>query len=258
MFDLTWTRRVTPAGLSICALRGLARRISGSGFTSWVTPQKKDYRCGQAERYLAGEHAVSVNDQVMLAAWGTPKATDGAGGRTAQTEGGGNIHLDVQARLAGWTTPTGTERSGQGERNKSFSLDATLAGWPTPAANEYEQTDMDALMERRARLQTAHGNGNGFGMTLGNMAHLAQLADSGGMPVGFLLGPSGWETVPASGQLDPAHSRWLMGLPEIFDQCAIAASRSGKKSRRESSDSEDTAMQSARRSPRRSSARTCK
>jgi len=33
----------------------------------WVTPQTKDFRTGQAKRYIEGKHAVSINDQVMLA-----------------------------------------------------------------------------------------------------------------------------------------------------------------------------------------------
>jgi len=35
--------------------------------TNWVTPQTKDFRSGQAKRYIEGKHAVSINDQVMLA-----------------------------------------------------------------------------------------------------------------------------------------------------------------------------------------------
>ena len=51
--------------------------------SSWVTPQTKDYRCGQAKRYTEKRHAVSVNDQVMLVsgrpATGSPASTAKAG-----------------------------------------------------------------------------------------------------------------------------------------------------------------------------------
>lgn len=40
--------------------------------------------------------------------------------------------------------------------------------WPTPTANNYEQADVDALLDRRERVKISTGNGNGFGLTLGN------------------------------------------------------------------------------------------
>jgi len=40
--------------------------------------------------------------------------------------------------------------------------------WPTPSANNYEQTDLDKLLERRERIKSQGINGNGFGLTLAN------------------------------------------------------------------------------------------
>jgi hypothetical protein len=43
-----------------------------------------------------------------------------------------------------------------------------LKMWPTPSANNYEQTDLDKLLERRERIKSQGINGNGFGLTLAN------------------------------------------------------------------------------------------
>ena len=75
-FALTWKHWDMQSGPQICALRASAPRIDASASTGWVTPQHKDFRCGQAKRYIEKKHAVSLNDQVMLVAWATPAARD--------------------------------------------------------------------------------------------------------------------------------------------------------------------------------------
>jgi hypothetical protein len=74
----------------------------------------------------AGEAADTISSlQVKVQTWPTPRSED--------SESCGN-HPGAMDSLTGatrnWTTPTDTERSGQGERNKSLRLDA--AQWKTP------------------------------------------------------------------------------------------------------------------------------
>jgi hypothetical protein len=51
--------------------------------------------------------------------------------------------------------------------------DNAFTGWPTPSANEMCTQDEAQLVKRREECKARTGNGNGFGLTLGNTAMLA-------------------------------------------------------------------------------------
>ena len=111
-------------------------------------------------------------------------------------------------------------------QNSGDGLATWARMWPTPTARNFECKDLERLEERRQRMKIKHGNGNGFGMTLGNAVRMwptpCSSASKGSSPAA-LTRKNGRDrssdrldhAVMASdgGQLNPDWVEWLMGFP---------------------------------------------
>jgi len=116
LFTLTWKELVTPMHRPLFLLRASVRRMVDTEFSSWPTPTVNDSRGGRNRTSSrSSEHSkhhdgVTLCDAVQFIPWATPKASDGSGGRTTRTVGGGNAHLDLQARsVISGAMPTGSD-----------------------------------------------------------------------------------------------------------------------------------------------------
>ena len=206
LFAETWKRKATPLRRRYWEHTASAHRTSDSASISSVpTPKAQD-----------GERGVCQSSITGLIE-GTRRPSGAQRGK----------ELNITAKLAAIPTPRGTDGSKGGPNQAGSKGDlmlpsmAALSTVSSPSARDWKDTPgmsengVDPDGSTRSRLD--------------QLPRQPQLATSGPTATG------GTAEMASTGQLDPAYSRWLMGVPPEWDVYACTAMQSLSRWRRRSS-----------------------
>ena len=234
LYSATWKAQVTPAQRLLFRVRASVRRTSETGCIGWPTPAARDWKGANVAGNELTYNARPLNEVARLSGWPTCTATDATKQGNVSPRPGA-MALPETAPLAGWPTPQTSDSTGGGQAKRAMGETrhgsnlndfAMVAGWPTP--NTMDVIDRKAIRPNR----TATGRTSSYLtetiLHLKDNPHPARLTASGQMLTGCSAG------MESGGQLNPDLSRWLMGLPPEWCDCAVTAMLS-MPSRRKSS-----------------------
>ena len=213
------TMAYAAAGADLCAAGVGAPHIRQR---LWWMAYANGNRCHQTRPCVATSGSnVAIGNRRSGGVADAKNSNGGANSNRENRPQTGGADLQEIALLAGWPTcssrdwkdspgmsTTGTNPDGtQRTRLDQLPRVAQLAGWATPRAEDAESA---------------------------GMRHSRGVADTLSAQVGQDLtsSPAGTEK---RGALNPAHSRWLMGFPAVWDSCGATAMQSCQKSPRNSS-----------------------
>ena len=144
-----------------------------------------------------------------LIGWPTPTANAWKHPSNAGRQGG--LNLQTAAQLSGWTTPSASDsrRGGrgitEGISGSSLAQQVKMAGWPTPTASDHKGGYPGGRI-RKGKISTDRLD------VVAQIAGPVRLTASGKMLTGSNA------QMENGGQLNPALSLWLMGLPPEWDE----------------------------------------
>ncbi len=249
LYGLSWKAWDMLQGQPICALRASGRRTSASGsilalsglepigprwplewdqeLQGWATSRSEDAE-SSGMRHGRGVADTLTAQATHLSGW--PTAQAGSKATETYNEAGNTDSGRQTVALSGWPTPTKGNAEGSQNMTGMTSVGkradgskgtvslpgvAKLSGWPTSRANDGTGPQQPPNRQGGEILkQTAQLSGP------------ARITPDGKMLTGSTA------RMESGGQLNPHHSRWIMGYPRAWCDCAVTATPSSRNSRR--------------------------
>ncbi len=231
-------RMSVPSGPAVARANLSARQAKERGLLTSGTygpPGCISYRSADLQRCLVNRLRTTLRGSTLFRQTWKEKVTPLGRPYWAHTASG---HRTSDSGFTGWPTA----RESDGEKNvrtldgslreierkgcpQDLNQAAMLAGWPTPVAND-DNKSPEAHLAMKQRMGERDGTG-------ANRTAITSLQVMAKLVGGETLSGSN-APIRSDGQLNPVFTRWLMGFPAAWDSCGA------------------TAMQSCRKSPRRS------